>query len=103
MTQRRRASWHHGCVKPEPTIRHIATVERQIGDSVLIVVPGSQNVRVLGPTAAVVWRGLDTACDRDWLVAMLGQVYPDIFVEDRTRTVREILEILESDGLVSLG
>jgi hypothetical protein len=97
------ASWHYGTVKPEPTICHIATVERQIGDSMLIVVPGSRNVRVLGPTAAIVWRGLDTACDREWLVAMLGQVYPDIPVEDRARAVQEILQTLESDGLVSLG
>ncbi len=83
-------------------IRRVEVVERRIGTSLLIVVPGTREVRVLGPTAALVWQGLDTIGDQDGLDDLLGDVYPDVPDGDRGRAVTEILNTLESDGLVSV-
>ena len=89
-------------VEPEPTIHRVATVERQIGSSVLLVVPRTREIRLLGPTASIVWHGLRGTGDRDRLDGMLGEIYPDVPDEERVRAVHVILETLESDGLVAI-
>lgn len=86
-----------------PGIRRADIVERSVGDSVILAIPGTEEIRMLGPTAAAIWRSLGTVRTVDGLYSVLQQFYPDVPEAERLRAVDEVVSSLESDDLVVLA
>lgn len=71
-----------------------------MGSSVILITPGSADIKLLGPTAASVWRELKNGADFDQLSLHFSALYPQIDGEERNSALRIILSELEADGFV---
>lgn len=55
---------------------------------------------LLGATAALVWQWIADWTTWDVLNSLLEEQYPEISVEERSETLREIASTLDDEGLI---
>jgi hypothetical protein len=90
--------------EPQPgTLRRRRVPERIVGDDVIVARPGDGEAVVMSPVAGVVWRSLD-----DWSTTLdidrcLADVLPGVSDADRAAVRNEVLQALQSDGLLERG
>ncbi len=81
-------------------LRHRRVPTRTFANRVIVARPLDGTALVLGPTAASVWRLLDSWVSTSEVDAGLGVRFPDVPEHDRLRSSREILALLDDEGLL---
>ena len=82
-------------------LRHRDVPWREIGDKVVAARPTDGAPVVLAPTAAVVWRQLDTWTNLNDIDLRLAEVFPDVEATDRLAARAAILDaLLSADDLL---